>query len=73
MMTKSSSQGWAYDVAPVEAMRNSHKILAGKPEAKKIFEDLSADGRIILKWVHTGTGSQPLPFAAFPIHHSLTS
>jgi hypothetical protein len=32
-------------------MRNAYKILVGKPEGKIHSEDLSVDGRIILKWI----------------------
>jgi hypothetical protein len=32
-------------------MRNAYKISFGKPERKRPLEDLSIDGRIILKWI----------------------
>jgi hypothetical protein len=32
-------------------VRNSYKIVVGKPKGKGQMEDLSIDGRIILKWV----------------------
>jgi len=32
-------------------MRNSYKILVGKPERKDYFEELGVDGKIILEWV----------------------
>jgi hypothetical protein len=32
-------------------MRNSYKILVGKPERKNHSEDLGVDGKIILEWI----------------------
>ena len=28
-----------------------HKVLVGKPEGKRPFEDQDLDGRIILRWI----------------------
>jgi hypothetical protein len=41
---KSGRMKWAGHVAYMEAMRNSYKILVGKPEGKRPF------GRMKLKW-----------------------
>jgi hypothetical protein len=44
---------------PTGEMRNAHKILIEKPEAKTPFEEADIDGRVILvrgvgsvKWIH---------------------
>jgi hypothetical protein len=42
---------WAEHVACVVKGRGAYKILLGKPEGKSHLEDLSVDGRIILKWI----------------------
>jgi hypothetical protein len=42
---------WVVYVALMRFMRNPYKILVGKPEGKKQFEDLGIDRRIILKWI----------------------
>jgi hypothetical protein len=73
MMAKSSLLGWASDVTPMRAKRNLLKNFVGKPEGKKIFKGLGINGWIIVKWVNTWIVPQPLTFAAFPIHHPLTS
>jgi hypothetical protein len=36
-------------VACTREMRNTHRILVGKPEEKRPLKDLGVDGRIILK------------------------
>jgi hypothetical protein len=41
---------WAGHVERMEAMRNTYKILVGKPERKKPLAR-SKDGKIILKWI----------------------
>jgi hypothetical protein len=35
----------------MEEMRNSYKILVGKPKVTRQFGKLGVDGRIILKWI----------------------
>jgi hypothetical protein len=37
-------------VARMEEMINAYEMLVGKPEGKNL-EDLSVDGKIILKWI----------------------
>jgi hypothetical protein len=32
-------------------IRNAHKMLVGRSEGKRTREDLSLDGRIMLKWI----------------------
>jgi hypothetical protein len=41
---------WAEHVTWIGEMRNAYKILVGKPEGRDHLEDLSVDGKIILKW-----------------------
>ena len=31
--------------------RGVHRVLVGKPEGKRPWEDLDVDGRIILRWI----------------------
>jgi hypothetical protein len=40
--------GWTGHVACMGDMRNSYKILVGKPEGKGCVEDLVVDGRVTL-------------------------
>jgi hypothetical protein len=42
---------WTGHVAGTGKMRNVYKIVVGKPEGKKPFEDLGVDTGIILKWI----------------------
>jgi hypothetical protein len=51
---KSRRMRWAEHVARMEETRNTRKILVGKPERKRPFEDLVVDGRITLGRI-TGT------------------
>jgi hypothetical protein len=39
-------------------MRNAYKILVAKPEGNRDSEDLRVDGKIILKWMSSGTECQ---------------
>jgi hypothetical protein len=41
---------WAEHVARMGEMRSAYEVLVRRPEGKNHSEDLSADGRIILKW-----------------------
>jgi hypothetical protein len=41
---------WADDVAHMGKIRNVHRILATNMKEREHFEDLSIDGRIILKY-----------------------
>jgi hypothetical protein len=41
----------ARHVACMERMRNTYKILVGKPKGRDHSEDLGIDGRIILEWI----------------------
>jgi hypothetical protein len=45
---------WAGQVARIEEMRRSYKMLAGKPEGRNHLRDLGVDVRIILKWTLGG-------------------
>jgi hypothetical protein len=45
---KSRNMRWAAHVAYVGKKRNAYRVLVGKPERSHL-EDLSVDGRIILK------------------------
>jgi hypothetical protein len=46
----SRSVRWAGQIARIEEMRMSYKMLAGKPEGRNHLRDLGVDVRIILKW-----------------------
>jgi len=43
---------WAGHVAYLEEeKRNAYRVLVGKPEGKRLLEDLGIVGYIILKWI----------------------
>jgi hypothetical protein len=43
--------GWVGHVARIGEMRNAYRILVGKPEAKRSWEDQGVGGWAILKWI----------------------
>jgi hypothetical protein len=40
---------WAGNVAFMAEMRGAHSVVVVKPEGQRLLQDLSIDGRIILK------------------------
>jgi hypothetical protein len=48
---KSRKMGWAGRVAYMEDVRNSYRVLVGKPEERRPLEASGVDGRIILKLI----------------------
>jgi hypothetical protein len=48
---KSKTMSWAERVACMGRIKNIYKILVGERGGRNIFEDLGADGRIILEWI----------------------
>jgi hypothetical protein len=50
-MLKSRSMRWSKHVARMEAKRNAHRVLVGKPEGERPLRRLDVGGRIILKCI----------------------
>jgi hypothetical protein len=50
-MIELSSIRWEENVVRLRELRNSYKVLVGKPEGKNHSEDLGVDGDLILKWI----------------------
>jgi len=48
-MIELMSMRWAGHVARMEEMRHAHRIFSSKPKEKGHLEDLSVDGRIMIK------------------------
>jgi len=42
---------WAGHVARMGEKRGVYRVLVGKPKENNHLEDLSVDGRIILRWI----------------------
>jgi hypothetical protein len=42
---------WAGNVAHLRAIRKANKMLLRKRIGKRSLEDISTDGKIILKWI----------------------
>jgi hypothetical protein len=47
---KSRRIRWSGHVARTVDIRKAYNILVGKPEEKKLLEDLDVGGKIILEW-----------------------
>jgi hypothetical protein len=50
-MIKSRRMRWAGHVARTGEKRNAYRMLVGKPEGKRSWEDQDVGGRTILKWI----------------------
>jgi hypothetical protein len=50
-MIKSIRMKWVGHVARVRESRDAYRVLVGKLSERDHLEDLSLDGRIVLKWV----------------------
>jgi hypothetical protein len=48
-MIRSREMRWTGHLAQMAEMRNVYKIFIGKPEGKRLLQDLSVDGMVILK------------------------
>jgi hypothetical protein len=48
-MKKLMRMKWVGHVARMGQMTNAYKILVGKPEGKRLSEELGVDGKIILE------------------------
>ena len=48
---KSRRMRWAGHVARMGEERGAYRVLVGKPEEKRPWEDLGVDGWIILGWI----------------------
>jgi hypothetical protein len=57
-VNKSRRMRWAGNVECILEMREAFKILVGKAKKKGRFENLDADGRIILKWMLKRNGCE---------------
>jgi hypothetical protein len=42
---------WTGHVARIVERRDAYRVLVGKPEGRRPFEDEGADGNVMLKWV----------------------
>jgi hypothetical protein len=50
-VVKSRRMRWARHVARIGEERGVHKVLVGKPEAKRPLGDPDVHGRTILRWI----------------------
>jgi hypothetical protein len=47
---------WVGHVERLEESRGVYRVLVGKPEGKRPLGDQHIDGRIILRWISSGSG-----------------